>query len=96
MEVAGGSVLIRVADKGMGISKEDQKMLFSTFFRTSAAIASGAPGTGLGLVIVRSIVEGHGGKIEVESETGQGTTVTVRLPMGDAASSQAEADEEAA
>lgn len=75
------AVELSVADQGIGISEEDMKMLFSAFFRTSNAVSSGAPGTGLGLVVVRSIVEGHGGQIDVKSEIGHGSTFTVKLPL---------------
>lgn len=74
-------ITFQVTDSGIGISADDQKRLFSTFFRTEDAIASGAPGTGLGLVIVRSIVEGHGGDVNVESQPGVGTTISVSLPL---------------
>ncbi len=79
-----GHACIRVIDTGIGMSPEDQQRLFSTFFRSEEAVATGEPGTGLGLVIVKSIVEGHGGFVAVESEIGEGTTVRVDLPLGDA------------
>lgn len=75
------TVCFKVTDHGMGISEEDQQSLFSTFFRTQEAVASGISGTGLGLVIVRSIVEGHGGKVRLESAVGTGTTVYVEMPI---------------
>lgn len=74
-------ISFNVTDRGIGISEPDQKKLFSTFFRTEQAIASGAPGTGIGLVIVRSIVDGHGGTVKIDSELGSGTTVSVELPL---------------
>ncbi len=92
-----GHACVRVIDNGIGMSAEDQAKLFSTFFRADEAIATGAPGTGLGMVIVKSIVEGHGGFVKVESELGAGTTVRVDLPLGDAAIEvPAEDSEEAA
>lgn len=78
------TVCFRVTDRGMGISEEDQQSLFSTFFRTQDAVESGVPGTGLGLVIVRSIIEGHGGVVKIESEVGSGTTVMVDIPLSGA------------
>lgn len=81
IEKSGGDVLFEVQDSGIGISKEDQDRLFSTFFRSDQAVRSGVPGTGLGLVIVRSIVEGHGGTVTIESELGSGTKAVVRLPL---------------
>jgi PAS domain S-box-containing protein len=73
-------VSITVTDTGMGVPADEQPRLFTRFFRSSAARAAAVPGTGLGLVIARSIIEAHGGTIEVESTEGEGTTVTVTLP----------------
>ncbi len=58
----------------------DQAKLFERFFRTSEANEQAIAGVGLGLTISRAIAEGHGGRIEVQSIRGQGTTFTVRLP----------------
>ena len=73
-------VVIRVIDHGIGISEEDQLELFKEFFRSHNPEALARPGSGLGLVIVDRIVRRHGGRIDVESSLGEGTTVTVRLP----------------
>ncbi|GIJ69913.1 ATP-binding protein [Virgisporangium ochraceum] len=92
---AGGSVTVRaapassgwqlsVADSGVGIPAAELARVFSAFFRGSNTTAGGgqpaAPGTGLGLVVSRAIVELHGGTIQVASTEGAGTTVTVTLP----------------
>jgi PAS domain S-box-containing protein len=92
---AGGSVTVRarpsasgwqveVADSGVGIPAGELPRVFSAFFRGSnTAIGAGQPappGTGLGLVVSRAIVELHGGTIQVASTEGAGTTVTVSLP----------------
>jgi signal transduction histidine kinase len=69
-----------VADDGIGILPADLPRIFEDFFRSRAALDSGIPGTGLGMRIVRHIVEDHGGSIEVESTPGVGTTVTTRIP----------------
>ena len=77
-----------VSDTGVGIPAGEQAKLFSPFFRASnvgAAGRTGTPGAGLGLMISRAIVELHGGRIEVASTEGVGTTVTVSLPAGSTA-----------
>jgi PAS domain S-box-containing protein len=69
------SVKIQVSDTGHGIPEDVQKKLFDPFFTTKYG------GTGLGLTITHSIVDGHRGYIDVESEVGKGTTFTVTLPV---------------
>jgi PAS domain S-box-containing protein len=76
-----GQVVIEVRDTGMGIPPAEQAHLFDRFFRSSEATERAIPGTGLGLTIVKAIVERHQGTIEVESATGEGTTMRVRLPV---------------
>lgn len=73
-------VELTFADTGIGIHPEDLPRIFDPYFRARAARESPTPGTGLGMGIVRSIVEEQGGSLELESEVGTGTTVTVRLP----------------
>jgi signal transduction histidine kinase len=75
----GDAVAFVVRDAGIGIGPEDQKRLFTAFHRGSNV--GDRPGTGLGLVIVRQCVELHHGTIALESAPGQGTRVTVRLPL---------------
>ena len=79
--VGSDRVVLRVRDTGIGIPEAEQEQLFSRFFRASNAVDRAVPGTGLGLTIVRSIVEHHGGRLEVVSAGDGGTTVTVRLPL---------------
>ncbi|MGZ5399748.1 MAG: PAS domain-containing sensor histidine kinase [Nocardioides sp.] len=74
------SVEIVVLDSGMGIPVEEQGQLFARFFRASTATAHAVQGTGLGLTIVRAIVDLHRGEIAVSSSEGIGTTVSVSLP----------------
>jgi signal transduction histidine kinase len=74
-------VVVEVADTGIGIPAAEQDALFSRFFRASNATALAIPGTGLGLMIVRTVVELHGGELQVRSVEGEGTTVSVRLPV---------------
>ncbi|WAB84736.1 ATP-binding protein [Microcella daejeonensis] len=69
-----------VRDTGIGIAPDDQERLFEQFFRAADARASATRGVGLGLPIVKAIVDAHGGGIDVVSEQGTGTTVTVRVP----------------
>lgn len=72
----GARVLLRVADTGVGMSDEVRRRLFRPFFTHGKA-----DGTGLGLAVVRRIVEAHGGEVEVASAPGRGTTVRVSLPV---------------
>jgi heavy metal sensor kinase len=76
--------VITVADTGRGIPPEDLPHIFERFFRRSAKTADRtAAGFGLGLSIVKWIVDSHGGRIEAKSEVGKGTEFTVRLPLLD-------------
>lgn len=74
-------LFISVKDSGIGISETDQKRLFTKFFRSDKAISHNPEGSGLGLYVVKSYVEGWGGKIAVESAEGKGSTFTVSLPI---------------
>ena len=76
-----GLAVLELEDTGLGIPEEEQERLFERFFRSSNAMESAIPGTGLGLTITKAIVERHGGTIEVESAANAGTTVRVRLPL---------------
>ena len=76
-QLAGaGWVAVSFVDSGVGISEENLGKLFEPLFTTKAK------GIGLGLAVIQALVEGHGGSIEVESQVGQGSTFTVRLPAG--------------
>jgi signal transduction histidine kinase len=75
-----GDPAIVVEDTGRGIAHEDMKNLFQPFARAADAKLADTPGTGLGLAIVKSLVELHQGAINLESQVGRGTTVTVILP----------------
>jgi signal transduction histidine kinase len=76
----GGQLRLEVTDTGIGIPHEEVGQLFSRFYRASTATRRAIPGTGLGLVIARAIVEGHGGTISLETREREGTRVTVTLP----------------
>ena len=70
-----------VSDTGVGISPEDQACLFTKFFRSDDPAVRAKPGTGLGLCIVKSLVELQGGEVQVESHLGKGTTFTFTMPV---------------
>lgn len=79
----GNAIIITISDTGYGISEADMKKIFDPFFTTKPIVApEGQPtGTGLGLVSCKEMIESYGGNIRVTSESGKGTTFTVRLPM---------------
>jgi PAS domain S-box-containing protein len=73
--------VIRITDTGIGIAPEDQMRLFEKFYRIKQRDATEIAGTGLGLSLVKSIVERHGGKVWVDSELNEGSTFYVSLPL---------------
>ena len=75
-----GPLRVEVTDTGIGIPQEEIGQVFSRFYRASTATRRAIPGTGVGLVIARAIVEAHGGTISLESAEGTGTRVAVTLP----------------
>jgi PAS domain S-box-containing protein len=79
------AVEVQVADWGIGIAEDDQQRLFTRFFRATTATDRAIPGIGLGLTIVKAIVDAHRGTVSVSSVEGRGTTFTVSLPRSDAA-----------
>ncbi len=72
---------LRVADTGIGLAPEEQERIFQRFYRAPEAVSQAEEGSGLGLCIARSIAEAHGGRIEVQSAVGGGSTFTVFLPL---------------
>lgn len=78
-QVDGDTALFSIKDRGLGISEDDLPHMFERFFR--AKTAQGIQGTGIGLSVCREFVEMHGGTIEVASVEGEGSTITVRLPI---------------
>jgi signal transduction histidine kinase len=78
-----GFLQVSVADDGVGIASEDQDKLFKRFARVASAAQTGATGVGLGLYITRSLVELHGGRIWLKSESGKGSTFYVTLPIAE-------------
>jgi two-component system phosphate regulon sensor histidine kinase PhoR len=79
-QIAGANVQVAVIDNGPGISHDDQAHIFEKFYRARGAAS--AEGTGMGLAIVKSIVEQHSGQIIVQSAPGQGSQFIVTLPIG--------------
>jgi signal transduction histidine kinase len=77
----GGTVEVRVGDRGMGIEPEDQARIFEDFYRSADPAVRRRKGTGIGLTIVRYIVEAHGGTISVVSAPGEGATFVIHLPL---------------
>jgi two-component system phosphate regulon sensor histidine kinase PhoR len=80
LERTGDTVVFTCRDDGLGISGPDRQRLFNEFFRSTNPEALARPGTGLGLAIVARIASRHGGRIDVESTLGVGTTFRVTLP----------------
>ena len=73
------AVVVEVRDRGLGIDEGDLPSMFERFFR--AKTSTGIAGTGIGLNLVKSLVEMHGGTVNVESKKGEGSTFTIRLPV---------------
>ena len=67
--------------KGIGMDAQEVRQIFHKFYRTRRAEESGEKGTGIGLTIVKQIVAGHGGRIDVESSPGRGSCFTLVLPV---------------
>ena len=81
-EMDGKYALVKVRDQGSGIPKSELKQIFKRFYRVPGALASGVKGTGLGLYIVRSVAQRHGGRAWAESEgPGRGSTFVLQLPI---------------
>jgi signal transduction histidine kinase len=74
-------IQLSVKDHGMGISLTDQEKIFERFYRCRESQRSGIRGSGIGLTIVKKIVEDHGGRIMLDSRPGEGSHFMVRLPM---------------
>ena len=81
LRAVDGQARIEVSDNGLGIPSEEQPDLFTRFFRSSSAQQRSIQGTGLGLTIVHSIVQNHGGEISVVSEHLEGSSFVVKLPL---------------
>jgi len=75
---------VRVIDNGIGIKKEDQERIFEPFCQLDSPLTKEKSGTGLGLTLIKQIIERHGGRIWVESECGKGSRFTFTLPLATA------------
>lgn len=74
-------IMVSIKDTGIGIPEEQQKRVFSRFFRAANAVRAETEGTGLGLYIAKNVIEAHNGRIWFESEQGQGTTFFFTIPI---------------
>ncbi|MED4781356.1 HAMP domain-containing sensor histidine kinase [Brevibacillus choshinensis] len=81
LQGTGQEVIVRVTDTGIGIAKEDQERVFERFFKADKSRNRTGGGSGLGLSIVKKIIDLHQGTISVQSELGEGTTFIVTLPV---------------
>jgi two-component system, OmpR family, phosphate regulon sensor histidine kinase PhoR len=79
-----GQLVLRVADNGPGIPKEEQTRIFERFYRTKAARTKPVRGSGIGLSLVKHIAEAHGGHVRVDSDLGKGTAFEVTIPVREA------------
>ena len=85
----GDRVLVSVADRGIGIPKAEQKRIFEKFYRVESSLVHTTKGSGLGLALVQHITEAHGGRVELVSAPGEGSTFTLSLPVrGEAAADE--------
>jgi signal transduction histidine kinase len=94
---SNGYVCVSVRDRGIGISRREQKKIFRKFYRVNSGLGGGPQGTGLGLAIVDHTMRGHGGFVRVDSEPARGSTFALHFPipagsLSTAASAPASAD----
>jgi len=82
VEREGAGVAIRVQDHGLGIPEAEQRDILRKFVRGTAADATGIKGTGIGLAMVKHIVDAHGGSLRLQSAPGEGSTFSIVLPAG--------------
>ncbi|HQF41775.1 MAG TPA: HAMP domain-containing sensor histidine kinase [Ignavibacteriaceae bacterium] len=75
-------VFVEISDKGIGISEKDQKKVFDKFYRVSSGLIHTTKGTGLGLTLVKQIMDAHNGKIVLKSKSGEGSSFKLMFPSG--------------
>ena len=78
---ASGRIFISIQDNGIGLSKAERKNVFRRFYQVDQKLSRQRGGCGLGLALVQHIVEAHGGRVDVNSQLGRGTTFTVSVPI---------------
>jgi len=81
LQKKGSHALIQVVDRGVGIDPREKERIFEKFYRIPSEENKRLPGTGLGLTLVSHIVKAHGGRIEIESVPGKGSTFSIYLPL---------------
>jgi signal transduction histidine kinase len=79
--ISGGILVVEVADKGPGIPERDLAHIFERFYRVDKTRSRKLGGSGLGLPIAKTIIEAHGGSIEAKSKPGEGTNMSIKLPV---------------
>ncbi|HZL85388.1 MAG TPA: HAMP domain-containing sensor histidine kinase, partial [Candidatus Krumholzibacteria bacterium] len=78
-----GAVEIVVRDHGIGIPAAEKGRVFDAFYRIEKGLEHDVKGSGLGLAVVKHVVEAHGGTVQLDSEPGHGCSFTIRLPVGE-------------
>ncbi len=78
---AGDAVVFEIADRGIGLSPDEQEHMFDPFWRSERSRSRATGGVGLGLTLVKRIVDAHGGGVSVTSEVGEGTTARISVPI---------------
>jgi signal transduction histidine kinase len=84
-KTSGTDLSIEMADRGIGIPRAEQAKVFEKFYRVGNGLVHDVKGSGLGLSLVKHIIEAHKGTISVESDVGKGTRFTIRLPLASSA-----------
>jgi two-component system phosphate regulon sensor histidine kinase PhoR len=82
LTVERDEVRIAIRDRGIGIPSAEQKKIFEKFYRVGSTLVHDVKGSGLGLAIVKHVVHAHGGRVELASTPGEGSTFTIVLPVG--------------
>ncbi len=78
---ASGHVFIAVKDNGIGLSRAERKNVFRQFYQVDQKLSRARGGCGLGLALVHHIIEAHGGRVDIESQLGRGSTFTISIPV---------------